>query len=206
MKRIFPVVLALIASLSLAGCGPKAESGPKPEEVFDEYIAALQAFDFEKSKEYVADGVDGDLVLDLSSLSEEQEAVVPALKAWLGRMTVSNVQPQVDGDTATITFDISIPKLESVKAKAEAAVKSQETINALVKQIRSEGLTSAEAQQTRLRELLVETTVNKLVEAIQDPAVEMETDTGKAELIKVDKSWKVSSMSLDGDFGFNLGL
>lgn len=206
MKRIFPVVLALIAALSLAGCGAKKESGPKPEEVFDGYIAAVKAFDLAKAEEYLAEDASPDLMLDLSNLTEQEEAVLPALKVWLSQMEVSNVQPQVSGDIATITFDFAIPDMEAAAQKAQAAVATEETIMALVNQVQAEGLTSVEAQQKRLLELILETMTNELIKAIEDPEVKMVTQSGDAELVKTKAGWKLTQMWVDLDFDFDFDL
>ena len=206
LKRIFPVVLALIAALCLAGCGPKAESGPKPEEVFDGYMAALKAFDFDKAKEYLAEDANPDLMLDLSNLGDKEQAILPALKVWMGRMEISNVQTQDNGSTATITFDLAMPDLQAVQKKAMAAVTSQETIMELVQKVQAEQFTSVEEREQRFVELTIETTVNKLIEAMQDPDVEMSTQSGEADLVKTQAGWKLTELRVDLNAGLNLNL
>lgn len=200
MKRLFPTALALAAVLALAGCGaqtePEKAEPPKPEAVFEAYMDAMQQGDLDKAQTYLTDDAQKGLNLNLDALNTSEEVAMPFLKAWLGEMTVSDIQAEEEDDeTATVTFDLTTPNIMEVITDVSEEIMSEEGMMALYTQLTEEGVPDDQIEQR-----VTEITIEKMAEAVQAPDVVMSTQSGDASLEKTEDGWKISRVWVDWNF------
>jgi len=187
MKRILSVLLTLALAAVLTACG---SASAQPQDVFNDYITALQQGNYEQANTYLMPDA-GDLTKALEEAVAEE-----AIKTWLSRMQVQNLKQQVDGDQATLTFELVAPDLKVVIT---------EVWNEMMEVIRSPEFTEQlpqgdEEAMAAKREEIQQMTIEKLVNRFADPEVPLATNTATATLVKTKDGWKISAMDVKWSF------
>lgn len=186
MKRIVAVLLSLCLAFVMAGCGSKTD---QPQPVFEAYMAALQDGDLDKASTYLTDDA-GDLTKTLEGAPAKE-----AVEAWLGKMDVDNVTTEIDGDSATVSFDLTAPDLnvitKSVKQEMMELLRDADFVSSLP------------SNQDEAKGEIQDLTVQKLVSAIEDSDAVTSTQSGTATLVKTDDGWRISKMNVEWQFQSN---
>jgi len=185
MKRILAPLTILASLLVLAGCS----LGPKPDAVFQQYVAACQKGDFATADTLRTADTKGGISSGFNDADIEA--------AWFARVTVENYQTKIDGDQATVTFTVTAPDLGIIASTTMSNMMGTLFTTALA--------TAFETDETKLAETdaLVENMLkSNLIAAINDKDAVMATRDGTATLVKVDGSWKIASIEVPWNFGF----
>ncbi|HEY8345993.1 MAG TPA: hypothetical protein VIL07_01805 [Symbiobacteriaceae bacterium] len=182
MRRFLPALL-ILAVLLVPGCGSKSQ--PQPQPVFEQYIAAIQQGDFETAKTLVTADFADSMTPNMKDVAE------PAVKAWLAKIQVSNIQTETKGNEATVTFDISAPDL-GVIVRTVTLEMYQYALSPQFQKDKS----PVEQKQQKLSEM----TVEKLLAMIEDPEVAQSHQSGTATLVKEKDGWKISSINVEWKF------
>lgn len=187
MKRILSVVLTLVLAAALTACG---SATAQPQDVFQDYITALQQGDYQQANTYLTPDA-GDLTQAL-----EKAVAEDAIKAWLSRMQVQNVQQQVNGDQATLTYELVAPDLKVVITDVWNEMMELIRSPEFVAQLPQGDEAALAAKQQEIQEM----TIQKLIERFADPEAPIATHSGTATLVKTDDGWKISAMDVAWDF------
>lgn len=173
-KRVgFPMVLALVLSVLLAGCGSQG-----PEAVAESFFKALTSGDWSTVAKLQSSRSGA-----FEPPTKDEERIVNALT---GRMKFDLGQADIQGDEATIDVEVTMPDMERL-----AAAMMNELLPLAFSAAFSEDMTEEQMQ------LLIE---EKFVEILSDPNLAMRTHEAVVTLVKEADGWKV--LSLDGlDFG-----
>lgn len=182
MKKICGLILAAVMTLSLAACGPQG----KPEDVVTSFCEAVKNFDSEGAAACFADGaVAPDLSIDPSDLGEEMgsEEIVQYLKDCVGKMTYTVNEAQIDGDTATVSVNITYTDITPVVT---------ETMQDYIAKAFEMAMSSEEQPDEAAVQKLFTDTLMAKAESVQ-------TDTAAVDVTfdceVVDGEWKLSQLS-----------
>jgi len=187
MKRILSVLLTLVLAAALAACG---STSAQPQDVFADYIAALQKGDYQQANTYLMPEA-GDLTQAL-----EQAVAEEAIKTWLSRMQVQNVTQQVNGDQATLTYQLVAPDLKVVITEVWNEMMELLRSPEFAEQLPQGDQEAMAAKQKEIEQM----TIEKLVSRFADPEAPMSTQNGTATLVKTGEGWKISAMDVTWNF------
>lgn len=167
----FLVVLALVLSALLAGCGSSTSS---PEQVATDYFGALTTGDWATVAKLQSSRGGA-----FEPPTADEERIV---KALTGRMAFDLGEAEVQGDEATIAVDVTMPDMDRL-----AVAFMDEVLPLAVEAAFSEDVSEEQLQ------LMVE---EKFVEILNDPGLALSTYEGVVRLVKEAGGWKV--LTVDG--------
>ncbi|MBP2018864.1 hypothetical protein J2Z79_002279 [Symbiobacterium terraclitae] len=175
----FMVVLVLLLSALLAGCG---SSGPGPKDVADQFFKAITSGNWEAAEGLLS----ADSGSDLAKPAAGEERIVNAL---MSKISYELGEAQVQGDQAVVALDLTLPDMERLSARLLSEVLPLAFSAGL-----SEDLTDEQL------DLMVE---EKFVEILNDKDLAMVTYEGSVTLVKEAGGWKVLAVDgLDQDVSF----
>lgn len=173
----FMVVLVLVLSALLAGCG-----SPGPKDVADQFFKAITSGKWDAAEGLLA----ADTASPLARPAEGEERVINAL---MSKISYTLGEAQVQGDQAVIDLELTMPDMERLTATL---------MNEVLPLALGAGL--AEDVSDEQMGLMVE---EKFVEVLNEKDVAMVTYDGSVTLVKESGGWKVLGIDgLDQDVNF----
>lgn len=165
MSKKLSILMATILSLGIMLVGCKSES---PTDVVNTYFAQLKKGDSEEASKFIENTISE---TEEETANEETDKVMDeALKIYLSKMDAKVLSEKVDGDNATVEVELS----------------SLNFGNMLI-EVMQEGLEDAFSG----KEVDDDYMSKSLLEKVKSG--KSETRTGKVNLTKEDKEWKIKS-------------
>ncbi len=164
MKKLSIISLVLIVSLVLVACSPEAS----PEEVVEKAFMELKNSNIEEFRTYIVDEDD---------FSDEE--VEESIEYLVKRIEVEVTDSNIDGDTATVTADITNINFSIVMQEFMTQAMGIAMDNAL-----SEDPMSQEEMDSMVEDLLIE--------ILQSEDIETVTNTTEISLEKINGKWKIN--------------
>jgi len=164
MKKLSIISLVLIVSLVLVACSPEAS----PEEVVEKAFMELKNSNIEEFRTYIVDEDD---------FSDEE--VEDRIEYLVKRIEVEVTDSNIDGDTATVTADITNINFSIVMQEFMTQAMGIAMDNAL-----SEDPMSQEEMDSMVEDLLIE--------ILQSEDIETVTNTTEISLEKINGKWKIN--------------
>ncbi len=113
-KRILVGLVALLCvalMLGTMGCGDSSGSG-SPEQVVKDFWEAFKQGDFEEAKTYLSEDI-ADTALEDMSL-EDDPLTAAMVEAVIDLMDLEVIGSSVDGDSATVEVELTMPDMDAV--------------------------------------------------------------------------------------------
>lgn len=115
-KKIVVAMVALLCvalTLGALGCGNKSSgSSGDPEQVVKDFWAAMKAGDFAKAKTYLASDI-ADTALEDMDMGDDP-MVAAMVEAVMDLMNLKVTGSTINGDTATVDTEMTMPDMDAV--------------------------------------------------------------------------------------------
>lgn len=168
MRKKLTILIITILSLGMMSVGCKSES---PTDVVNSYFAQLKNGDSEQANEFIESAI-SQTEEGTSNEAEEEtdETMEEALKLYLSKFDTKVLSEEIDGDNATVNVEINGPNFSN-----------------MMMEVIQESLADAFSGKEVDDEYMSRSFLDKVKSS------KNEVRTGKINLTKEDKEWKIKS-------------